>query len=280
MKKVFSLAMLVITLLAFSGCDGFKAPPSIMADNSVEIFSTSSANVFNKYGFEAAQLLLNPDSSGHIYFFIRNSTVEEKRNSIDTAIDEINKKAYTEGNYQAGYRLVWVRDKNITQEGDDVAVIVEFKDINYFKGDVKLQSLGEYLADNPDVTVNNNFIDALSRKKTSIVNIEDREGYKVLTLKSVPNQIPVKLAGSSIYAYYLDGGGEGDVVEVSRDTIKTSQANYKVLVKPAQTSKILMIIAILFGASFAVTLTIKLIIDNNRRKRKTIEIYRHTSKSK
>lgn len=295
MKRVcrfFALVMLIFAISASSGCDGFKAPPSMMVDSNVfiPIFSTNysdSTNIFNKYGFEAAQLTLNPDGSGHIYFFIRNSTVEEKKNSVYTAIDEINEKAYLKEYFDAGYRLVWVQEKNITQEGDDVGIIVEFKNVNFFNNksgwpsDVKIQSLEEYLEENEgDVEGNNNFTDASTRKATSIINIEDKEGYMVVTLNNLPNHIPVRFAGSLIYAYYLYEDDGSEVVEINRDTIKSSLPKYKVLIKPAQTSKVLMIIAVLFGVSFAASLTIKLIIDNNRRKSRTIEIYRNSSKSK
>ncbi|NLK17331.1 MAG: hypothetical protein GX304_02245 [Clostridiales bacterium] len=294
MKRVcrfFAFVMLIFAISASSGCESFKAPPSMMVEANifVPIFSTNypdSPNIFNKYGFEAAQLTINFDGSGHIYFFIRNSTVEERKNSIYTAIEEINEKAYTEGDFQAGYRLVWVQEKNITQEGNDVGIIVEFKNANFFNNkigrssDVKLQSLEEYLAENAgDVEGNNNFTDASTRKKTSIVSIEDKEGYKVVTLSKLPNHIPVKFAGSLIYAYYLNDYNGNEVVEINRDTIKSSLPNYKVLIKPSQTSKALMIIAILFGVSFAVSLTVKLILDINRRKRRTIDIYTHSKKS-
>lgn len=276
-----ALIIMVIALPMSYGCAGFQAPPSKEAGSEIRIFNSPvTKSVFDDYGFLPAELAINSDGSGHIFFYIESGTVGEKKSAIETAIREINEKAYSEGDYQEGYRLVWVQDKNITQEGENVAVVVEFKDINFFKTDVKLQTLGEYLDGSSDPNEKNNFTDASTKKTTSVVNIQNKEDYKLLTLNYVPSQIPIRVNGSVVSAYYLEGGEGSDVVEVSRDTIKTSQAHYKVLFRQDRTSQTLIIIAALFGASFSITLTIKLIIDNNRRKSKTIEIRKPASKSK
>lgn len=244
MKKTYrflAVLLLITAVFAVSGCSTFKAPPSLKAKEEINVFATYN-NPLNNYGFEPVQLVLNSDNSGYFEFYIRNSTVEQKKNSIDTAIKEINKKAYSEGDYQAGYRLVYVQDKNITQQGSDVSVLVEFTDINHFNTDIKVKSLEDYLSENSSDPLNNSFIDAKTREKSSIVTIGDKEPYKMLILKGVSNQIPVKLNGSTITAFYVENSS--DVVELGKDTIKTTTSDYKVLYRGEQFSKALLIIAI------------------------------------
>lgn len=258
MKKITRLFILFITILLLIavtvGCNNFKRPPSKeISDQKVELFKS-----FNTYGFVPVKLVINKDLSGHVVYFLRNSTLSEKLNFINTALDSVNEKAYTEGDYQSGYKAVFVQEKNITQSDEDISIIVEFSNINYLKGDVSVKTVKEYLEENTD-DMNNNFKDAKTNEKVSIVKIEDKENNYIVVLTGVANQIPVTVDNSLISAYY------GDVISVSKGTIKTSSADYMFVFSHSELPLWLMITAAVLSFMFVSALLIKIVKDKKQK---------------
>lgn len=172
----------------------------------------------------------------------------------------MNKDAFSEGDYQAGYRVLYVRDKYITQSGTTVVVRVEFVNINHLDGGVKAQTLEEYLKTNTDSQENNNFTDIKTGGASSIVTIQDKQKTYVVTYGGVTNQIPVTVNGARITSYNSVGYLTSDT-----DTISFSTGNSVFVYVENELPLWLIWGTCILGALFAIVLTVKILMSKRNR---------------
>lgn len=261
MKKYFKCFLLLIIILnlsfmSFSGCESFKKPISKNVVNSVDLF-----NAFNGSGFKPANLVLNMDYSGYMEYYITSTTIAEQTNVINTAVENINKlrNTYSEGDYQAGYKAIYVQGKNIIQaDKTTVSVKIEFININYLNK-IKVQTLEKYLSENNDSQVNNNFTDVNTGGITSIVTNVDKQNTYVVTYNGVVNHVPVTVKGTSIICYKSSG-----FLEANNDTISFSTADSLFVYVESKMPEWLIILTSVLGAAFIITIIIKLVKNNKK----------------
>lgn len=262
MKKVLktiSIALILYSFtLSFYGCNSFTRPPSKEADTAVKLFSNTD---FNNIGLVPQKLFIKKDLSGHIAFSVQGKE-EDLTDVIINAVEEVNKKAFSEGNYQSGYRVIFVQEKFITQAGDNVSVIVEFTNINHLKGEVEIMTVEKYLEKNSSDDNNNRFTDVKSEGQVSIVMINDKESHYIAVLNGIVNQAEIVVEGCIVTAYYTENEGEHTIT--TRNSIKSSTGNYKFVYVEDGMPIWLLIATIVAGASFITALTVKIIKDKKR----------------
>jgi hypothetical protein len=263
MKKLLKVFILLLSAAVFLlpyGCDDFKMPKSKEASNAANLFSNLT---FNNIGLippmgqninVGSKLCIRPDYSGYIIYTI-NGQAADLKESILNAVDEVNKTALGEGDYQQGYRVIYVREKNIKQREGYVTVTVEFKNINHLKCEVKVQTVEEYLVENPDDDENNKFT-GISSDKVSLIKIENKSDYYIAVCNGILNQAPIETEGCTISAYYTQNST--DYAQINKNTIRLSTGTYKFIFTPTKMPLWLIIGAIAVIAAFIVVLTIKL----------------------
>lgn len=225
MKKIACIILIIIMCMPFSACDNFKVPPSMEAENGTKLFNNS---YLNGKGLLPRKLVLREDGSGYMEYKKVNATIEEVIPVIDIAMEKLNKDALGEGNYQAGFRVIYINPKNIKQVEKDVSVLIEFSDISHVKSDIEVSTLEDFLQNDGNLDLNNNFTDAHTKEKSSIAAIENKEGYYVAEFNNVTNQ-PVTLEDCRIAAYYTENNN--DLVILENNTITITTGHFYVLYK-------------------------------------------------
>lgn len=119
MKKIVALVFaLILTAAPLAACASFTPPPSKErkpdpnTDTDIVIFNNLHFNAIN---FSPKKLVLREDFSGYVIYAKENTTVSAEENNINITLDQINTNSLGEGDFQAGYRIVYIRENAITQ---------------------------------------------------------------------------------------------------------------------------------------------------------------------
>jgi hypothetical protein len=233
-KKAIALIFAVIIAAAsLAACGGYTPPPSKerIEGKNIDIFNNAK---FNGINFSPEKLVLREDYSGYIVYVKQNTTVDAEKNNIGTALEEINTQALGEGDYQAGYRILYIREDGLKQRENGVEAKIEFTNISH-TGSLSAKTLEEYLSeeDGQQKEINRNFLEAGSKKKSDITKIENKDGLHVAHFKGVTSNSEqhtlIIFEGCAVIAYYVEN--PLDLVEVDGDTIWSTTGEYYVLYK-------------------------------------------------
>lgn len=224
MKRVICLLFALIMVILMASCNAFTPPPTKNAEQSIKLFNNTKLNGIN---FDPESLFIRKDLGGYIVYTKQNTTVADEIEHFKQAIDDINKDALSEGDYQAGYRILYVHEDSFKQKSVDVSVRVEFTNINHTGGDVTVKTLKEYLeqSDIESGQMNYNFIDANNKQKTSIADIKDLNGIYIAECNNVVNHAQISVEGFYIVAYYVENT-DNTVITVVKDSISSSTAHF------------------------------------------------------
>lgn len=224
MKRVICLLFVLILVILMASCNAFTPPPTKNAEQDIKLFNNTKLNGIN---FSPESLFIRKDLGGYIVYTKQNTTIADERERFKQVIDDINKEALGEGDYQAGYRIFYVHEDSFKQKSVDVSVRVEFTNINHTGGDITVKTLKEHLAqsDIESSEMNYDFIDAVSERQTSIADIEDLEGVYIAECNNVNNQAQITVEGCYIVAYYVENT-ENTVITVVKDSISSSTGDF------------------------------------------------------
>jgi len=219
-KALFVLTIFVIVISTAFGCDSFKIPQSKTVTTTVSLFNNIK---FNSIGLMPQQIVIKKDLSGSIVYNVIGDA-ENLKTSIINAVDNVNESAYGEGDYLAGYRAIYIQEKNIKQSDDFVTVTVEFSNINHLSSEnstseVVITTLEEYLAENSNIDENFNYIDTKGNQ-SSLVNTENKEDFYLAVCKNIGNQAFVIVDDCTICAYYTES--DNAIITLNKDSIKSS----------------------------------------------------------
>lgn len=259
MKKSKLLLTIIFTLFVclLACCDSYTPPISKQLEQNQKI------NLFNNYkfnsiGLQPQEIILNNDFSGQLTYAMLGEVADVK-NSIINTIDEINKNAYNDGDYQAGYRAIYIQDKNITQKDQNVYAVIEFSNINYLNCELEIKTLQEYVDNNDaDSEENNNYIDLKNKQRSSIIGIENKQDYYIAICDNFSNQAPVTINGYNIIAYYTENI-DSTFIDANKNYIKCSNTDYKFIFTKVIMPSWLIITSSIICALFLTVLIYKII---------------------
>lgn len=215
MFAAISVFLMAVLLLSMTACNDFEPPKSKEVTYSIKLFSA-----FDSIGLNTEEIVINKDRSGYVQYYIRSSAITDEQ--LSKKVDSVNKNAYSDGDYQAGYRALYYQGHTTDGEGF-LRVKMEFTDINFLKSEVNVMTLAEYLEANTGADELNHFTNFSGSSEVSLVKIEDKNKYNVVTVTSAKNQPPLTVKDSTVISY------RGALVSSDKDTAKFSDSDFTVV---------------------------------------------------
>lgn len=249
MKKLKNVLLIILIIIFFvpliacnNGSDSSKKTTEPSSSSRYKNIFYMYSSDFSGY-MTAKKVVIYNDLSAVISYTVANKTVDQDKEKIIKAIDNINKDIYSANDYKLydkGNRVLYIESESFTEETVDnktnVNFDIYFTNINYACTYYKMNTLNEYIdAENKKNSTSSQnktyyrFIDTAG-KTVNISAIEKQENYNVFVLENYVSSTEITFIFEGQIIAFLSPDNKGYAMDNNKLTITPYNSSSQIAV--------------------------------------------------